>query len=334
MSKMFEPLKIKSKTAKNRVVFPPVVVFDESVKDGVLTDDVIDHYKRVAKAGCSILITEATCIEKSARLSPTQLGIWDDSFIEGLSKLAKIAHDEDAIALIQIMHAGDKTHKEVNTTPADPSNLSINEIEHIFQQFIDAGLRAKKAGYDGVELHACHGYLLNQFLSPTTNNRDDVYGQDRAKLTVDIIKQLRQKAGDDFIIAVRMPGNDPDLKTSIAYAKKFEEAGADLFHISAGIPPEKPADMDYKENDMHNWIVQLGIEIKKHVSKPVIAVNGIRTPEQARYILQHVDFVALAKGYLCDFSWIEKAKNNEPVNECASCKNCIRFKGAYKCLQN
>jgi len=334
---IFESIKLKSKEVKNRLVYPPVVIFDKDVKDGVISPEVVSHYKRIAKAGCGIMIVEATAIEATGRLHETQLGIWNDSFIEGLSALPKIAHEENAIALIQIVHAGVQAPPTVSNENISASDcklrdkearaMTIEEIERVKQQFIEAAIRAKKAGFDGVELHACHGYLLNQFLSPQINTRDDIYGKEKSKIVVDIIKQLRQEAGDDFIIAIRIPGNDPDLATSITYAQEFETAGVDLFHISAGIKNGKPDDMPFEENDMYNWIVATGLEIKKHVKKPVIAVNGIRTPQQAEYILQNIDFVALARGYLCDLNWLEKAKNSQPVNQCIGCKGCTRGRG-------
>lgn len=344
MAKMFEPLAIGSKVAKNRVVFPPGVRFDTNVVDGVMNDATIEHYKKVAQAGCGVIIVEATCIDKEGRITPTQLGIWDDSFIDGLAKIPPIAHAEGAIALIQIQHSGVKTSKEVTADIVAPSDytfqestaraLSLEEIEKISQQFIDACLRAKKAGFDGVELHGCHGYLMNQFLSPTVNSRDDIYGEDKAKFVTDIITRLRKEVGDDFIIGVRMPGNDPDVATCATYAQRFEQAGADFVHVSAGFIPKPPADLNYEQNDNYNWIVATGLEIKKHVGIPVIVVNSIKTPEHASYILEtgNADFIAILRAYLCDFNWIDKAKAGPPVVQCLSCKPCLKYTGIDKCV--
>ena len=344
MDKIFEIFTLKNKTVKNRIVFPPMVMFDKDIKNGKLTSGVIDHYKNIAKAGCSIIVAEATAVADNGCLTPLQLGIWDDSFIEGLSALSAAAHDEGAIALIQLLHAGGLTSKATTDNIVAPSSqqfgennaraLSLDEIEDIKKMFVGAGVRAKKAGFDGVELHACHGYLLNQFLSHKTNKRDDVYGKDKAKIVIDVIKDLREQVGDDFIISIRMPGNDPNLETSISYAKQFEEAGIDLFHISVGVAADKPNDLTYEENDKYNWIVATGIELKKHISKPVIVVNSIRTPEQANYILENsnVEFVALGKGYLCDLNWIKKVKTNEPVKKCIGCSKCLRGTGISNCV--
>jgi len=331
---LFESFELKGKTIKNRLVYPPVVIFDKDVKDGKINAEVVAHYNRIAAAGCGIMIVEATAIEATGRLHETQLGIWDDTFVEGLSALPKAAHAENAVALIQIMHAGIQAPPTVSSENVSSSDckrgdkaaraMTTEEIEHVKQQFLDAGKRAKKAGFDGVELHACHGYLLNQFLSPQINTRDDIYGKEKSKIVIDIIKEMRHVMGEDFIIAIRMPGNDPDLAGSITYAKAFEAAGVDLFHISAGIPNGQPADMKYEENNMYNWIVASAMEIKKQVTKPVIAVNGIRNPKQATAILQDVDFIALARGYLCDLNWLEKAKTDQPVKECIGCKGCTR----------
>jgi len=346
MSKMFKSFTIKGKEAKNRIVYPPMVIFDKDVKDGMISDGVKDYYKAVAKAGCAIMVVEATAVADNGLLHQTVLGIWDDRFIEGLSALPVIAHENGAIALIQLVHGGGKAAETTNIVA--PSNhrfesrfgendaraLTSDEIESMKASFVAAGVRAKKAGFDGIELHSCHGYLLNQFLSNETNKRDDIYGKEKSKIVVDIIKEMRKQVGEDFIISIRMPGNDPNLTTCIAYAKQFEAAGVDLFHISAGILPDAPNDLAYEENPNYNWIVATGIEIKKHVSKPVIVVNGIRTPEQANHILDQtdVDFVAIARGYVCDLNWTEKAKSNESVIKCISCKKCLRFTGIYNCV--
>ena len=346
MATMFESLTLKGKEVKNRVVFPPCVCFDPGVANGSINNTTIEHYKQVAKAGFGLIIVEATCVVKDALITPTQLGIWDDSFIDGLSNLPPIAHNEGAVTLIQIQHSGVRTHPTVTNDMVAPSDytqgnstahaLSLEEIETITQQFVDAGIRAKKAGFDGVELHGAHGYLISQFLSPNINKRDDAYGKDPTKFGVDIIHRLRKEVGDDFIIAVRMPGNDPDLTTCVSYAKSFEAAGADLLHISTGFVAQQPADLAYENNDDFNWIVATGIEIKKHVNIPIIVVNGIRTPQQANAILEHgnVDFVALLKAYLCDNDWLQKARTGQDINKCVSCSKCIRFTGLQNCVLN
>jgi len=344
MQKMFESYTIRGKQIKNRVVYPPIVMFDESVKSGVMSDVVVEHYKKVAKAGCGIMIVEATAIAKDGPLSPMQLGIWDDLFIENMAKLASIAHDEGAIAIIQLMHAGGRASSLLNNDIAAPSArqygnndaraMTTAEIETLQQQFVNAALRAKKAGFDGIELHSCHGFLLNQFLSPRANSRQDIYGREKTKLTTDIIKQIRKELGENFIIAIRTPGNDPDFASSIQNAKTFIASGADMLHISHGISSEIPADLDYDSAGNYTLVAKAGIEISKQVDAPVIVVNGIRTPEQAHVILEQemVDFVAVGRGYLCDWGWVEKARAGQPVNKCVSCPKCLRHSGVRNCV--
>ena len=130
-----------------------------------------------------------------------------------------------------------------------------------------------------------------------------------------------------------MPGNDPDLATCISYAKEFEEAGADLFHISHGTTSDTPPELKYEANDNYNWIVAMGIEMNNHVAGPVITVNGVRNINQANSILeQGVDFVALARGYLCDLEWLDKSMAGNSVNECLGCPKCLRFTGVKNCV--
>src|SRR5690606_30298617 len=158
------------------------------------------------------------------------------------------------------------------------------DINAIYDDFIEAARRAKKAGFDRVELHRVNGYPLNQFVSPIVNQRDDEYGgmlENRMRLSIDIIKSIQRELCREINVGYRMGGNDPTLEDSIKIAKMLEEAGVDILHISAGIsaknwtPPEMPKSFPF------NWIVFSGTQIKKHVSVPVIVVNGIRTPEQA-----------------------------------------------------
>ncbi|MDR1559848.1 MAG: NADH:flavin oxidoreductase [Clostridiales bacterium] len=338
MATLLTQYQLKHHTVKNRLVVPPIVCFGYAGKEGYVSEKHIKHYERLAGGGAGIVIAEAACVSKDARLSEDQLGIWDNAFIPGLSGLASVIHSHNAVALIQIHHAGTRVDRNVSDTPLAPSDMTTNDgrrakaltleqIADISEDFTRAALRAKEAGFDGVELHACHKYLICQFLSPITNKRRDEYGADKAKFASDIIGNIRRACGGEFIIGVRMGGNDPDLKGAIRYARAFEEAGADILHISTGYKDYKPQDLDYTENEYYNWIVRSGIVIERNVHIPVIVVNGVRKPEQAAYIIEEglADFVAAAKGLLVDEAWLAKIQNNEPVVLCDGCRRCRWF---------
>lgn len=344
MTNLFANYALKGHEVKNRLVVPPMVCFHYSHGDGFVTEKNIGHYEEMAKGGSGIVIVEATCVSENGRLHKTQLGIWGDEYIEGLAKIADVIHRHGAMAIIQIHHGGLRASSEVTNDLIAPSAyqksdsiharaMYLDEIEDISDDFVSAARRAREAGFDGVELHGCHGYLICQFLSPVVNQREDIYGDDKAKFGVDILKRIKTQPDDSFIVGLRLGGNDPDLKTSVEYAKAFEKAGADYLHISTGFKDYRPADLEYTENEHYNWIVRTGIVIKRNVHIPVILVNGIRTPEQARYIIDEnlSDFVAIGRGLLVDSHWINKLQKGEKVRLCLNCLKCQYFDRPEKC---
>lgn len=355
MSNLFSAITIKSTRFKNRIVMPPMVCFGYAGEDGRVTEKNIAHYEARARGGVGTIIVEATCVNQNGRLSPTQLGLWSDEFINGFSKIAQTCHQYGAKVLVQIHSAGLMAPKSVTEDTVAPSDytgksrfgtaisarpLSLNEIHQIQDDFAAAAVRAKKAGLDGVELHGAHGYLISQFFSPLRNHRLDSYGgslANRTRFASEIIPKIRKAIGDDFIIACRIGCNEPDLQTSIEIAKRLEAAGLDLLHVSTGVdtnpvttkdgPFQVPLDFKY------NWVVFGGTEIKRNVSIPVIVVNGVRTPEQAGYLVENelADFVALGKGLLVDPEWANKAQAKQNISTCISCKVCAYFRPGATC---
>jgi NADPH2 dehydrogenase len=334
---LFSEFTLKGKLVKNRIVFPPVVCFNYAGEDGMVTTRNIEHYRLRAEGGPGIIITEATAVWKEGRLDPFQLGIWSDEHIHGMQKIASTVKTSGAVSLLQIHHAGLVTRENVSEFAKGPSvdeknprskALTVKEIEEIRDAFIAGAVRAKKAGYDGVELHGAHGYLLNQFASSFFNRREDEYGgnpERNLKLACDIITGIREECGHDFIIGYRLGANSPTLEDGIEIAGYLEKAGIDLLHVSHGGNllnlPRTPKDFEY------NWIVFSGISIKKQVKIPVIVVNEIKTEQRASWLIENdlADFVALARPQLADPSWANHVKNHQQVNVCLSCKPKCRW---------
>jgi len=334
---LFAPFHFNNQSVKNRIVFPPVVCFNYALSDGKVTDRNVEHYQQIAKGGSGIVITEATAVWKDGRLAPFQLGIWDDEFIEGMSRIAHVVTAEGALSLLQIHHAGLLTNSEVSVIASGPSvdeknprsvEMTPETIQSIEQAFIEGAVRAQKSGFQGIELHGAHGYLLNQFASSLFNKREDSYGgtlHKNLKLALDIVKGIRRRCGNDFIIGYRLGANSPTLEDGIGIARLLEQAGVNLLHVSHGGSlqnlPRTPKEFDY------NWIVYSGTQIKQHVSIPVIVVNDIRTAERASWLIDHhlCDFVSLGKPQLADPNWVAHIKNNEPENQCLSCKPKCRW---------
>jgi 2,4-dienoyl-CoA reductase-like NADH-dependent reductase (Old Yellow Enzyme family) len=254
-----------------------------------------------------------------------------------MEKISSVVKAAGAISLLQIHHAGLVTQENIAEFAKGPSIdeknprshiLSVKEIGETRDAFIAGAVRAKKAGYDGVELHGAHGYLLNQFASSHFNRRDDEYGgslERNLNLAYQIIKGIRKGCGAGFIIGYRLGANSPTLEDGIKIAGHLEKAGIDLLHVSHGGSllnlPRTPKDFEY------NWIVFSGISIKQHVNIPVIVVNEIKTKERAALLIEndHADFVALGRPQLADPAWANHVQNNEQINVCSSCKPKCRW---------
>lgn len=356
MNTLFSEINIKNLKIKNRIAMPPMVTFDYLDENGLVNKEHVQHYEERAKGGIGLIIVEASCVSSNGRLSNRQLRLWSDEYIEGFSQIAEACHKHDSKALVQIHHAGLKSIKSASNDIIAPSNyegtsdldkslisaraLTIDEIHDLQKDFIGAAVRSKKAGFDGIELHGAHGYLISQFLSPIINKRDDLYGGDirnRARFATEIITGIRKAVGDDFIIACRMGFNEPDLQTSIKLAKEFERAGLDLLHVSFGMASPLEADPtdlpQVPENFNYNAIVYGGTEIRKNINIPVIVVNGIKTPEQASYLIENnlADFVAIGRGLLVDAEWANKTAQNEAITPCLDCKICLWFRSGKSC---
>lgn len=344
MNKLFSTTTIKSHIIKNRIVLPPLVNFGWADENGFISDKHVAQYEAIAKDGPGIIIVEATCVLKDGRIFNYQPGIWSDDHIKGLSKITKSCHKHGAVVLLQIHHSGLVTRKTVSEKAVGPSidqtnersyALSIAEIKDIEKAFIDAAIRAQKAGFDGIELHGAHGYLLNQFATSALNQRTDEYGgsvENRLRLASNIIRGIKKNCGDNFIIDYRMGANSPTLADGIENAKHLEKQGIDILHVShggtTGIAPEIPVNFPF------NSIVYCGTEVKKHVKVPIVTVNEIQTPERASWLLEneHADFVAIGRDMLTDYDWVNKARNNGKIDYCISCKpQCKRFSKPELC---
>jgi len=331
------PITINSHVVKNRITFAPTVKFWAG-KDGLVTDWFVKHYEDRARYNCGLICVEATCVAEDGRLSPTQLGLWNDEQIEGHRKLTDACHAFGSTMLVQIHHGGRQTHPECGPSKGPSAvegrrglceALTLEEIHVIEKQFVDAAVRAKKAGYDGIQLHACHGYLFNQFISLSTNKRTDEYGcrsiEDRARLGANVIRGIREVCGPDFIISARTVGFEPTIEDGIAVCEEYVKAGCDYLQISNGIGPEirEPHDESLPYND----IAEQGVLIHEHFKGrvPVSLVNSIYEPAQVEYLLNHelVDTVDFARALLADPRFADACVNGTSYIRCSECRVCL-----------
>ena len=333
------PIKIGNKTCKNRITMAPTVKFHAG-RDGTATDFFMKHYALRAKHGCGLICVEATAVSPEGRLSPDQIGLWNDGQTEGHRKIAEACHGYGALVIPQLHYGGLGTHPQCGkvTSPTAvlwnngkagetmAEELTVPEIRRIEQCFTDAAVRAKKAGYDGVQLHGCHSYLINDFAS-AINRRSDEYGgntENRARFGSEIIAGIREACGSDFIISMRVSGCDPTVAESIATAEYYVKAGCDYLQVSNGI--QDISGLPHDEELPYNRVAALGVAFHEHFrgSVPVSLVNGIRTPEQVRYLLENelTDTVDLACGLLADPAFTEAILYGTPYIKCYSCKRC------------
>ncbi|MDP4089014.1 MAG: NADH:flavin oxidoreductase [Bacillota bacterium] len=336
MNKVNMPVKIGSKLVKNRSTYAPTVKFGWTDTSGIPTERFARHYEDRAKGGTGLIVVEATCVSPTGRLAPSQLGLWDDVQIDGHRAIAEACHKHGAVVLVQIHHGGYNTHPECGPSKG-PSSVTWREhqteaftheeITAIRGQFIEAAERAKKAGYDGVQLHACHGYLINQFVSPAFNTRADEYGgstENRGRFGCEIIRGIHKACGSDFIVSARTTGAEPTLDEAWSIADAYIDAGVDYLQVSSGIGPEE---INYPEGLPYNSIVWTGTQMHCHVKGrvPVSVVNGILKPEHARYLIDNglADTIDSARALLADPKWTMAVTEGEDYVRCRNCKVCF-----------
>jgi len=314
---LLDPLEVKGLTLKNRIVMPPMHT-GLATTEGAVTDNLIEHYVRRSKA-LGLIIVEHNYVSLGGRLSDRQLGIYDDLLVSGLEKLSSSIHETGTPAVIQINHAGRSASMKVTgTRPVAPSprgyyrKLRANKIEALTEGFALATEKAIKAGFDGVEVHGAHGFLLNQFFSPLTNRRRDKYGgslENRMRFSLEVVERVREKVGGRLLL-YRLGSDDLDpagtqIEDSQKFAVKLEEAGVDILDVSGGLCGSRPAQLQNKQG----YFILQARQIKKVIDMPVIGVGGITKPEYANKLIQegHVDLVAVGRGLLEDPDWAIKA---------------------------
>ena len=310
MTNILTPLKIKNIELKNRIVLPPLVRFSLIDEDGFVTDRLIEWYERIAQDEVGMIIVEATCVAEDGKLRENQLGLWDDKFIEGLKKVSDIGKKYNVPMLIQIHHAGFKEKI---------AEVSENILDDILEKFVLAFERAKKADFDGIEIHGAHTYLLCQLNSAMWNNRDDKYGGDferRMFFNKVLIERTKYLFDDNFILGYRMGGNEPSLDDGIEIAKYLEKLGVDILHVSSGAPDPKfkqEVKIDnFPEDFPLDWVIYMGTVIKKYVNIPVIGVRKIKTEKEASWLIENnlLDCVAVGRAMIFQPHWMVKARES------------------------
>jgi len=371
MSKLeyiFQPIQVKDVIIRNRVVMAPMNN-DYASPKGEVTSQVIDYFAERAKGGVGAIITSAAAVDARAKKRVGELCIYSDDFIDGLKDLTTAVHNEGAKIFLQIIHVGrelvSNTTAEFPYEPVGPSalvhpvtgepchELTIEEIHEIQEKFIQAVQRAEKAGFDGVEVHGAHGYLITQFTNPFTNRRTDEYGgglEGRMRFPLEIVKGIREKTSGNLLICYRLNVNElfePDIPLkideSLSLAKEISNF-VDLIHVSTGGTgtPKATRRVIPLMSEPRGCYAHLAAAVKEVVNVPVISVGRITTPEIAESILARgdADMVAIGRGLITDPHWVNKARAGhvDEIRRCVSCnQGCIEYLALERkitCLHN
>ncbi|MFC7783438.1 MULTISPECIES: NADPH dehydrogenase NamA [unclassified Rossellomorea] len=318
-AKLFQPYSLKDVELKNRIVMAPMCMYSSHNEDGKVENWHRTHYTSRAVGGVGLIIQEATAVTPQGRISPQDLGIWDDEHIEGLKELVGLIKEQGAKTGIQLAHAGRKAVLEgdilapsaipFNEEMKTPVEMTANDIKKTITAFIKGAERAKKAGFDVIEIHGAHGYLINEFLSPLSNKRTDEYGgsaENRYRFLHEVIDGIQQVW--DGPLLVRVSAKDYheeglDVEDYVVFAQWMKEQGVDLIDVSSGalVPARIPVFPGYQ--------VKLAETIKKEAKIDTGAVGLITTGIQAEEILQNerADLVLLARELLRDPYWARTA---------------------------
>ena len=340
--KLFEPYTVKSMTLRNRIVMTPIGTnFAEHT--GEVNERIIDYYKQRAKGGTGLITIEAASVYSPQGASGSyQLRIDHDNYIPGLYRLCESIHDCGSKISILLNHAGSAANGKItNIQPVSASDipsrvggdipraLTTDEIYTIVDKFAEAAKRAVTAGFDAVEIQAGHGYLLNQFLSPTTNDRTDEFGgskENRARFTTLVLKAVRETVGENIPIFLGISADElaeggntlDDTLEIVEYFKDY----VDVFDVSAGLTCsiQYQYDADYLPD---GWKSYMSKSIKEKTGKPCQTSGNIREPEVANRILEdgEADLIAIGRGLIADPEWVNKVEfgNECDIRKCISC---------------
>lgn len=343
---LFSPIQIGKTTVKNRIFMPPLST--NLADHGYVTDALIEHYSNRAKGGVGLIITEVTTVEPTYTYLPGDMSIYDDSYIPGWKKLVDAVHQYGTKILCQLFHPAYMAFPMPGTpqliAPSNvgpyyaksaPRPVTVEELHTLVRQFGEAAYRFKQAGGDGVEIQAAHAHgLLGGFLTPLYNKRTDEYGGDingRVRLTLEVIREVRKMCGEDFLIDVRISGDEYSdggltLNDMIYVSKQLEAEGVDFIHVSGGNTIKRGSSMPAPGTSPapHAYAAE---EIRRHLRIPVSTVARINEPWIAEELIANgkTDICMIGRPNLCDSEFANKAfaGKTDDIRPCIGCGRCL-----------
>jgi NADPH2 dehydrogenase len=325
MPDLLTPLSLHGLTLRNRIVMPPMWS-GQATPDGHVTVGIVDYHRRRAAAGCGLVIVEHAFVHPRGRHTATQIGVHNDATVAGLGRLASAIKREGAGACMQLAHAGSRSSSRVTgSRPLAPSavrhpyepegeipeEMTGGAFDDVVNAFGEAAVRARAAGFQAVEIHAAHGFLLSQFLSPLTNRRTDDYGgevENRYRLHLAVLAEVIARVGSDCAVFVRLGAHDEtpgglEIDDASRAAKALADGGAALIDVSGGLQGSRGAGKGA------GYFVPYARAIKSAVTVPVMVTGGISDPSLANRTVQEgwADLVGIGRAMLNDPEWAAKA---------------------------
>jgi 2,4-dienoyl-CoA reductase-like NADH-dependent reductase (Old Yellow Enzyme family)/thioredoxin reductase len=358
-SNLFSPIQVGNMTSKNRLLMSAMSINFGVDDNCCVTDQLVEYLVERAKGGIGMMLVGGGSVHPGGQELPDLPQMYNDDGIPALKDMVKRVKKYDTLFGVQLMHGGRQSYLPKKVAPSaipapavvkgEVRALEIDEIKELANCFGDAARRCKDSGFDFVELHGAHGYLINQFLAPNSNIRTDQYGgsfENRSRFLFEIIEDIQKKAGNDFPIGIRINGNDYiengwELKDTVKLAPLLEKAGVVYLHISGGVYGSTELTIPSMYTP-HGCFVHLAEEVKKHVTIPVITVGRIKYPDHADKIIQEgkADMVALGRSVLADPYYPEKAKNGQVdkirpcIGCCLGCIHAVLAKEPGSCVVN
>ncbi len=337
---LFSPVRIGSMKAKNRLLMSAMSINFGVDDKGWVNEQLTEYFVARARGGVGMMLVGGGAVHPTGLELPQLPALWDDGCIPALEKMVAAVKPFDCCFGVQLMHGGRQSYHDKTVAPSPipalavvksiPKELTIDGIHEMVNAFGDAARRCYQAGFDFIEIHGGHGYLINQFMAPNSNKRTDVYGgsfKNRIRFLLELFRDIKSKCGADFPVGVRINGKDYiengwTLEEALKLSVILEKEGADYLHISAGIYGSKQLSIPsmYVE---HGCFTHLAAAIKNEVSIPVVAVGRIKTPELADLIIKtgKADIIAMGRALLADPELPQKARtgNVTAIRPCIGC---------------
>ncbi|MBF0558053.1 MAG: NADH:flavin oxidoreductase [Nitrospirae bacterium] len=347
---LFEPFAIGSLTLKNRIV-RSATYEKRADDDGFVTDSLIEFYEDLAKGGAGLIISGNALVHTSGRSVQQQLSIHNDFYIDKLRRLTDAVHDSGGTIVIQLVHGGRQSFPALlggeqpmapsevydPTTRITPRAMDDKEIWEVIEAFGDAGRRAIYAGFDGVQLHGAHGYLINEFLSPHTNRRDDYWGGDeerRFHFVEEVYRAMRREVGQGYPVLIKINADDClegglSPEESVKIAKRLEDMGVCAFEVSGGMHESgiKTARTEILNPEQEAYFRSAAALFKHHLCTPVILVGGLRSrPVMEEVLIKgDADLVSMSRPLIREPDLPSKMEEGKEKADCISCNGCMRF---------